>query len=460
MMTKPIFFSQKYSSNGSVAEAVITGGEAFFIVKSNEGKITMQKSVELADRILLPPASHMYLSKPYEFRTKEEVFECMTKARCENIDSLFRRIRTICSKYIDASNEHCNLVSASIIYTYFQDRLGLTYYLFFVGHPGSGKSNNLHFIHNLGYRNFMGTDITSANIYQYLGSIQEGQGTICEDEADNIGHDRVKMRIYKEGYLSGFRIPRTDISRGRRQESFYAFGFKAFAAEQLPDAYYAMGFIDRLIVLKCINGTPKHDIQEIVNPAGDKKLRSLMDEIDQQRKLLLAYRVLHFKDAIPDIKVNITNREKQLFKPLMRIFYGTESFPEIRAVVTAFLMQRREATNNSWYAFLLTIIKDMMKNMKTNQLPSKLIWTTIIDELPEGERKGEMTYRSERFGAITEKHTVDTLMSVFGAKHARRHGQQRKLIFSEKVLDRIALRYTFDSNFILQVSKPNGTDGT
>jgi hypothetical protein len=79
--------------------------------------------------------------------------------------------------------------------TYFQDKIGLTHYLFFVGGNGSGKSNNLTVFHFLGYRNMTSTDVTYANIYQFLGSRDEGIGTICEDEADGIVEDRVKVVI-------------------------------------------------------------------------------------------------------------------------------------------------------------------------------------------------------------------------------------------------------------------------
>jgi hypothetical protein len=52
----------------------------------------------------------------------------------------------------------------------------------------------------------MSTDVTAANIYKYLGSLQEGIGTLWKDEADNIDINTDKMRIYKNGYASGFPV--------------------------------------------------------------------------------------------------------------------------------------------------------------------------------------------------------------------------------------------------------------
>ena len=76
------------------------------------------------------------------------------------------------------------------------------------------------------------TDITAANIYQFLGSMEEGQGTICEDEADNIDEDTEKMRIDKNGYTTGYPVLRTDTSSGRKQQRYNTFCFKAFASKR------------------------------------------------------------------------------------------------------------------------------------------------------------------------------------------------------------------------------------
>jgi hypothetical protein len=452
-----MMYVQKYSWKDCLAEAITIEGAPFFIVKRKRRDPTIAISITLADKVLLPPPQSMYLSRAYDFRSKKEVFDFLERANFESIDTLFRRAKRICSCYVDSDSNHIALLAADILYTYYQDKLGLTHYLFFVGHPGSGKTNNLYVIHYMGYRNFMGSDITSANIFQFLGNMQEGQGTICEDESDNIVYDRAKMRIYKAGYITGVKVPRTDISRGRKQESFYVFGFKAYAAESLPDALRAMGFVDRVIVLKCVNGNPQYDIQEAINPAGDSAFQRLSAELNDFRRLMLAYRIEHYWDKIPDLSVNISNREKQLFKPLLRIFYGSSSFAQVCHVVSFYLNHRREAGYNSWYAFLLRIVMKLIAQMKTHELPSRQIWSTIIEELPEGERISEMTYRSEQFGVITERRSIDTLIEVFGAKHAKRHGQFRRLVFDEAILRKIASRYSADRSFKVKVT---GTDGT
>ena len=88
--------------------------------------------------------------------------------------------------------------------------------------------------------------MTHANIYQFLGSGEEGQGTICEDEADRIDEDRPKMAIHKNGYIKGCPVARTETSFGRKQNKYNTFCWKAFAAENFPDAFKAKGFNQRV----------------------------------------------------------------------------------------------------------------------------------------------------------------------------------------------------------------------
>jgi hypothetical protein len=166
----------------------------------------------------------------------------------------------------------------------------------------------------------MSSGMTAANVYQFLGSGEEGIGTICEDEADNIDEDRKKMKVHKNGYTTGKYYHRTDTSVGRQQLKFNTFCFKAFATEKLPDSVTAKGFNQRTIELPCVYGFPQYDISEVANPAGEEEYQELLDELMGTRNTLLVYRLLHFKDKIPDIKLNIQNREKQLFKPILRVF--------------------------------------------------------------------------------------------------------------------------------------------
>jgi hypothetical protein len=85
-------------------------------------------------------------------------------------------------------------------------------------------------------------------------------GTICEDETDDIDQDLDKMKVYNNGYTTGKPYVRIDTSVGRQQNKFNTFGFKAVAAEKLPDSVIAKGFRQRIIELRCVYGCPAYDI--------------------------------------------------------------------------------------------------------------------------------------------------------------------------------------------------------
>ncbi|MDR4510996.1 MAG: hypothetical protein MRJ93_04745 [Nitrososphaeraceae archaeon] len=376
-------YSQKYSGNDYLAEAVLIGNKPYFATSAKLSEINdfpsivLLESIPLDETTILKPTEVMsYLNKPYVFDSKEEFYEYVEEVKNnEDLYSLFRQVKSIWKKYDDADDFHISICAADTIFSYLQDKIGLTHYLFFIGNNGSGKSNNLIIFHYLGYRNMMSTDVTATNIYQYLGSMQEGIGTLCEDEADNIDINTDKMRIYKNGYTSGFPVFRTDTTFGRKQYRFFTYCIKAFAAEKTPDSIKGKGFNQRILELHCTPGFPQYDISEVVNPAGETEHEKLLNELLETRKKLLIYRLLHFHDKIPDIKLNIENREKQLFKPIIRIFQDSnEVLDELLPVISNYVSQKRESNADSLTARIYQLIKTMIKEINSPQLESGKIW--------------------------------------------------------------------------------------
>ena len=189
-------YSQKYVGNDYLAEAVLIGTKPYFAVSikrifsdfedvdSNNKfpSIVLQESIPLDETTILKPTELIsYLNKPYVFESKEEFYQYVENAKNHSdLFTLFKQVKSIWKKFLDADPFHISICAADTIFSYFQDKIGLTHYLFFIGNNGSGKSNNLVIFHYLGYRNMMSTDVTAANIYQYLGNLQEGQGTIVK----------------------------------------------------------------------------------------------------------------------------------------------------------------------------------------------------------------------------------------------------------------------------------------
>ena len=80
------------------------------------------------------------------------------------------------------------------------------------------------------------------------------------------------------------------------------------------------------------------------------------------------------KIKIANVKLNIENREKQLFKPLIRVFQNTETLNELLPIISKYVRQKRENNANSLSAFLYRTIKDLINAQNTTELESGLIW--------------------------------------------------------------------------------------
>ncbi len=290
----------------------------------------------------------------------------------------------------------------------------------------------------------MSTDVTAANIYQYLGSLQEGIGTLCEDEADNIDTDNTKMKIYKNGYVSGFPVFRMDTTFGRKQYRFFTYCIKAFAAERTPDSVKGKGFNQRIIELHCSPGFPQFDISEIINPAGEEEHEELLTELLETRKKLLVYRLLHFHDKIPDIKLNIENREKQLFKPIVRIFQNSqEVLDELLPVISNYVSQKRESNADTLTARIYQLIKTMIQEINSAELESSKIWEKVKKEL-NGEDIKAQTIETPDFGPISQKEITKILRDMFKAKPSKRHDKPRAWVLDNDVIKKLGNVYDLD----------------
>jgi len=453
-------YLQRYSNANEriLAEAVLIGGLPKFLV-SVKGEVSIRDRVHLDDKIVKPFEAGSYINRPYSFTSEAKLNECIDKARIENLESLYKKVKSTWKKYVDADDFHISICAADTIFTYYQDRLGLTHYLFFVGNNNSGKSNNLHVLHWLGYRNMMSTDVTSANIYQFLGSGEEGIGTICEDEADNIDDDRDKMRIYKNGYTTGNPVLRTDTSYGRKQYKYNTFCFKAFAAERLPDTVKAKGFNQRIIELPCTYGFPQYDISEVINPAGEEEYECLLSELNDIRNIILIFRLAHFHEKIPDIRLNIHNRENQLFKPVLRVFQGKETLNEFLPIISKYVSQKRESNANTLHAFLYHLIIDLVKIQGSWELESNVIWSEIKRVLEGNDLPNRpQSYDSVDYGIISQKEITEILMDVFGGVKPKSHKHARSLIFNQDKLEKLGRNYDLEVD--IQVIEAGGTHRT
>lgn len=470
-------YIQKLSNEKALAEAIIVGKKPFLAIvdfsdPDNVRYVLIESLAQSEDTRLVP---ELLNNRPYSFKSREEFYDTIDRAKKETPDTLFDKILDKWRKYIDADEFHLKICAGDTYFTYFQDKIGTTHYLFFIADNDAGKTNNLKLFNILAYRNLMNTTMTHANIYNFLGHMDEGVGTICIDEADNIDQYPEIMTILKSGYTKGIPVVRI-LDAPRRQVKFNTYGFKALAGERLPDEVEARGFMQRTIVIKCLPGSPKCDISEVTDPAGDNEYEDLLNELNDLRNLLFCHRLVHFNDKIPNINLNIYNREKQLFKPLLRLFQGTRTFDTLRPVISKYINERRDSKANSLHAFLYRIVRDLTTSQKTLELEFSNVWQFIKTNL-EGWK--DIQFRPQsietvEFGDISQKQVGSILKNVFGGVPPKHTGSSRRLVFKQQVLDRMKDIYeTVDVNVDLESSESldnydrpilgfgtDGTDGT
>ena len=110
-------------------------------------------------------------------------------------------------------------------------------------------------------------------------------------------------------------------SDNSKMEFFNPFGFKITIAEKSPNENKARGVLDRSFKIKSYKGIPEYNIKEIRNPQGNTKRQELFNEINDLRKLLLMYRLIHIKDPYKEISIGLDGRDEELVKPLLQLFY-------------------------------------------------------------------------------------------------------------------------------------------
>jgi hypothetical protein len=317
----------------------------------------------------------------------------------------------------------------------------------FVGDNNTGKSNALRVFNQLGYRPLFDTSVTPANIYNFLGQSEEGQGIILEDEIDSIEDQEEKMRIYKVGYVTGAHVTRIYDSNGtksRGQKRFNTFCFKAFSSERQPAFYKSKGFVDRLFTVNCSPGNPPHDISEVSSDAGDPKSKKLFRGIEDLRKLLLIYRMIHYEDQIPDVRLSVNGRDRQLCKSVIRLFISTKALNGIVASLSRFLADKKNKKLRSFDSYLYSVISGSEHRKGegvTYSVSNESLWGKICSLPGDYIPNKPQSYQTDEYGTVSKTQVTRICEDKFGG--IRGHdGKERTLTFNRDSIKRLEGNYS------------------
>jgi hypothetical protein len=430
------YSAYKYSNKGKdiLHEAVIVAGLPAFLNYKND-EIKAVSSIEEPSRIIKPPNQEEYPYEAYEFENMEEVYSYKERAKQETIDSLYVRSKSIIKKYNDQDDHKLVLLSADIVWSYFQDKFSTTHYDCVIGDNGSGKSTIGDTFVSVGYRPVAMTDPSAANLFRVLGTLESGQCTIVADEAERIDQSSEIMGTLKTGYHIKGKVPKINLNISK-QEFYWTYCFKIIISERLPNQGKAKGVLDRMFIFDCYNGKPTFDIKEILNPAGNKRRQKLLDEILDFRKLMLVYRLTHFSDPIQDIEIGFDGRDKELCKPTIQLFYNAKSQKEIEAAFQKFLNSKSQRKQNTIEAALFPIIINLVslygKEVRASQIWEMITEGDVIGGKYDPTRPNE--YQTSDYGTIYQNTITNIICDKFGADRKRKNNGTLLVFDNEKLL--------------------------
>ena len=423
----PTLTTYKYSKNGKgdLYEAVLIDGQPCFITYNHtSSKLSICPGITEKFRILYPAEPSEYSYPPYEFDSKEELERVYSAAKKENLDTLLAKAKSFVSMFNDQDGHKLDSIASDVVWSYFQDRFATTRYEALTGGVGSGKSALAATYGAIGYRPVNTTNPTAAVIYRLLGNIEPGQCTMILEEAEKIDQNYEIMAILKTGYTRDGKVDRTNPNT-LKPEFFNSYCFKIIVAERSPNQDSGKGVVDRSFVHSCFKGYPQYDIKEILNPTntGGPEHQALRTKLENFRKLLLMYRLYHFKDEIPDIDIGIIGRDKELVKPTLQLFHDTKSQAQLVETFQTILDLKNSRKATSQHAALLDVVISAIPNIDEPipsldgkvDLSSKTFWTLLPDRIEGTQDKNKPgEYHSTEFGTLYKGTVGKILHDNFG----------------------------------------------
>lgn len=419
-------------------ESVFVDEKPVFLVKNlKTDKICIKDKFESDGKIIRPLEKSECGYIPFSF-SKEEI-EDLIKSKM-SIEQLLKDVKDIIDTYIQASEIIKILILGNIFITYSQEWISTLHYPFFVGETESGKSTALHLGKQLNYRCLVSEDIPFADIYNFLGTEEEGTGTICEDEAQEMWKDSKKIRMYKSSYSKGSSKPIVIMTKNSKSQNYYkTFCAKWFAGETLPQD---KGFLERLAVVHMIGGKPKKNIKRL---SESQKIG-----LNQLRNKLLFWKLEQIKTKGIEFHSGLEGRDQELWEDFLRIFDKTSFENKAKKVVQFFVSQRHDSIKNSLEA---RIFKILQENLNENQIEARGFWNILTDDHPELPGKLDRftgrTFYPDEFGF---KLTSNTLAKIVGDKFQGKrqfitkyvNGKPKKItyyVFESKVIELLSFKY-------------------
>lgn len=386
-----------------VESVIVNEKPAFLIIDTDTGKFSVKGRITTPAGIVRPLKKGEAGYRAYQF-TLEEI-EGINDCKI-SLKELLEETYEQAGKYLAVPVRDRILVTGNLAMTYSQEWISTVHYPYFVGEYGSGKTTAISLCGILGYRCLVTGSMTYAGIYNTLGNDEEGEGTIAEDEAQDM--DKNKSSLYKDSYKKGKTVPRVRGANFTHVTYFNAFCCKWFAGTGTPDDD---GLRERLAVVRMLGGKPE---KNIVDAYSNK---DLMRPLQILRNRWLCWKMQNIKNGFPKIESGLEGRDRELWNDFLSLFSGTRFEEDAVKTSEYYLGQRHDAISDRVEPKILTVIKPMIE--ENPKVSFRKMWDAVThsDELP-----GDLDISGSTFYPyFGEKISMNTFSHILIEKfHAER----------------------------------------
>jgi hypothetical protein len=281
------------------------------------------------------------------------------------------------------------------------------------------------------------------NLYPSLPYV--GQSTIIEDEADNIEEDITKLKNLKHTYEYNSKVPKINMNTEKQiQNWFYGYCLKIIISEKPLSPTKAKGLVERMLTFHCKSAINENilSIKEIImNPPGDPSKQKLYQELMEFRKLMLCYRLLHYRNPIPDIDTGLKNRDKELGGPLLCLFHDAKVLRDIKYALQRFLTERKAKKEKTMESALAPLIVKLVTENNTLKLHAAQIWDTLPNAIPGRlNPRNPNEYQTNEYGILYRNTLPQKIVDKFGAVRERQNNGI-VLVFDEEKIKELEKMY-------------------
>ena len=428
-----------------IAEAIQYGLKPQFLCFQVDKGFSLEPFVEGFSEIYYPIGLKGQIPYSPYIITPELLERIISPNFRPNFPSLYKRVYDEFDTFLDIESHYKQLETAFTFETYQQHKFNSIGYLYHLGPQDCGKSRALEVQNELAYRPLYGLEMPVANIFNYIGTREEGLCTILEDEAQSLNNlkKRTKLAIYRGGYRKGANCPRIieGGSKDRNQKFYKTFCSKAFSGYYFPKNN---AFKSRCIPVPFVAGDPKKD--EILDE-DRKRMASLKVE-------LLVWRMTNYFEQLPNLELSLKGRVKEVWKCKILSVIGTPAETTMLAMAEAFQKQKSKNLHDSLEAHVIKTVIYLAQYYDWLEIRFTELWHCLLRAL-EVEFVDDYAKNSVEVTllgyAISKKRVGGILGSILHGEQNLRRGLGRTWKFDRERLVKLAQKFAITAEEVKEL---------